>query len=117
MSGWKEGTKSQWHGVGCADLLLYARPTHHLPCHLSPPPAGGDFSEALRLLRQEREAAEINLQARCAVWPGVERLLVLLIKPKSHANSVATAQHVPVPRFVPSSPPTRPPPLPLPTAG
>lgn len=25
-------------------------------------PAGGDFSEALRLLRQEREAAEINLQ-------------------------------------------------------
>ena len=27
-----------------------------------PGPAGGDFSEALRLLRQEREAAEINLQ-------------------------------------------------------
>ena len=47
--------------------LLPVALSEPLPCLLpSLPPfspvAGGDFSEALRLLRQEREAAEINLQ-------------------------------------------------------
>lgn len=40
----------------CSRHLTRALPT--TACR----PSGGDFSEALRLLRHEREAAEINLQ-------------------------------------------------------
>jgi nucleoprotein TPR len=42
--------------------LALSQPLPCLSSLSSSPAAGGDFSEALRLLRQEREAAEINLQ-------------------------------------------------------
>ena len=41
--------------------LALSQPLPCLSSLSSSPAAGGDFSEALRLLRQEREAAEINL--------------------------------------------------------